>query len=147
MNSRQILLICNFCLILSSTGGPPTCNTTVIGSSKQKNCSLTYGDGINHPISAIMTWTSNGAFYANDTPVRTKVGSYYVSKSSIIVNASDPADYQCTVTFAIPTNVQFAYVATNAPQFCATCTSSCEFNSKIPQCILKYLFKLTKFRE
>lgn len=115
-----------FWLIVSSTGQPPTCNCTAINSTKTNiTCRLTYADSSYNPINAKMTWTSDGNFYKNDTPVRTVTAGYFTSTSTIIVDSNSTAIYQCNVTFPKPTpNV--AIVATNAPEFLASCTSTCE---------------------
>lgn len=126
-----MLLACAYVfiwLILSSTGEPPSCNcSTTNSTSITITCSLTYSDASYHPIPAKMTWTANGAPYKVDTPARTRVGVWTTATSVIIVDAYDAANYQCTVTFTKPVNPQFAYVATNAPAFSASCTPPCKY--------------------
>jgi len=118
--------------LFSFTGEPPTCSNTSVNSTHIiKNCSVTYGDVSNHPIDAKMTWTSDGNFYRNDTPVRILFHPYYVSTSSIIIGVNDPATYQCRVTFTKPRDdLQFKFVAKNAPTFSAYCNSPGEFTPK-----------------
>lgn len=115
------------------TGQPPACNCTAISSTKNNiTCSLTYYDSSFNPINAKMTWTSNGNFFRNDTPARTKIETYtWASTSFVTVDINDPATYQCTVTFAKPTSisVSLTYVATNAPQFSAPCAPLCKYDA------------------
>lgn len=114
-------------LMFSSKGEPPSCSQLTINSTNTRiNCSVTYGDSSYHPIDAKMTWTSDGHFYRNDTPWRKRVDPYFVSTSSVIVDARITSSYQCTVTFTNPKDIQFLYVATNAPKFSTSCKSSGE---------------------
>ena len=113
----------------SSTGVGPTCTCKALNSSNiQLNCSITYADHTINPINAKMTWTGDGNFYKNDTPARTRPNTKEQISSSVqTVNGYYPLNYQCTVTFAAPP-VQYAFVATNAPAFSASCTVPCEFH-------------------
>src|SRR6218665_2976662 len=114
--------------MFSFTGEPPTCSNTSINSTHIiKNCSITYADSSFNPIDAKMTWTSDGIFYRNDTPRRTRVNPYLVSISSIIIGVNDRATYQCKVTFTKPRQIQHSFIARNAPKFAAYCNPPGEF--------------------
>lgn len=123
------LFLCYFWLVLSSAGQSPSCSYTAISSRKiQIFCSILYVDTSYQPIDAAMTWLSNGSVYKMmDTPVRRKVGPYFVSTSSIKVDAKHSQTYECDVRFTAPRGIQYSYAAINAPLFLASCNSTCEF--------------------
>ena len=71
-----------------------------------------------------MTWMVNGAVYTTDTPYGNKTDYYvFTATSTITVDASDANDYQCILTFGQPTEVQYDWIATNAPDFTDSCSA------------------------
>lgn len=70
-----------------------------------------------------MTWKNGDVVYTADTPVRKRIDYYvYASTSTITVENSDPENFTCTVAFNAPTDIVYKFIATNAPDFSASCT-------------------------
>jgi len=74
-------------------------------------------------MNANMTWTSSDVIYTTDTPPRARI-DYYVfeSTSTITVNNSVAQNFTCTVAYNEPTDIVYDFIATNAPDFSASCS-------------------------
>ena len=95
-------------------------------------CTIVYADATLHPINADMNWTLDGVVYTTDTPPRTRIDYYvFASTSTITVDSSVSQDYTCTVTFNAPTDIVYDFIATNAPEFSASCSVEGEFWSVV----------------
>ena len=70
-----------------------------------------------------MIWKTGDVIYTTDTPPRARI-DYYVfeSISKITVDSSIPENYTCTVAFNAPTDIIYDFVATNSPEFIASCS-------------------------
>ena len=111
-----------FCL--TDTG--PLCSFASINSVASKvSCNVTYADSGFHPIYAIVTFKLNGVFLSASTIPRTRIadGVFY-SESTITNSGGDPGDYTCELTFAPPTDIKHPFVATNAPEFNESCSTT-----------------------
>jgi len=102
----------------------PACSCN--GSSPnavQLSCSITYADGTLHPIYATMTWKIGDVVFATYTRPRRR-SDYFVfqTTSTITVDNSLQRNFTCTVTFNAPTDIEYEYFATNAPEFNASCS-------------------------
>ena len=75
-----------------------------------------------------MTWKIGDVVYTTDTPVRNRI-DYYVfeSTSTITVDSSISDNFTCTVAFNAPTDIEYDFIATNAPEFSASCSVEGEF--------------------
>jgi len=74
-----------------------------------------------------MTWIVNGQNYGTDMPYPVMTDMYvYTATSSIEIRKSDLNDYSCILTFSEPTNLQYEFIATNAPEFMESCSTPCE---------------------
>ena len=75
-----------------------------------------------------MTWTTGDVVYTTDTPSRTRIDEYtFKSTSTITVDNSVPENFTCIVTFNAPTDIIYAFIATNVPEFRASCSVEGEF--------------------
>jgi len=74
-----------------------------------------------------LDWTVNGEYYATDTPYKEREDMYvFTATSSIEISDSSVNDYRCTLTFGEPQDIQYEFIATNAPEFTASCSTSCD---------------------
>src|SRR6218665_975272 len=113
------LLVELFCL--SESG--PLCACTPVDYASNVSCNVTYADSSFEPIYPIVTWKLNGVVISSSTLPRTRVaGNVFYSQSTITNNGGDPGDYTCELTFAPPTDIQFAFIATNAPDYNGSCS-------------------------
>lgn len=113
-------------LCLSGGGLKCSCFNDSSSSEFQLECSVDFADSAIHPIPAIMNWIVNGEYYLTDTPYKDKMDTYvYTATSTFTISSSPVHDYQCTVTFGEPTDVQYPFIATNAPEFSETCSTPC----------------------
>lgn len=79
-----------------------------------------------------MTWRIGATVYFTDTPQRIRVDYYvFVSISVITLDGSVPDNFTCTVTFNAPTDIVYNFIATNAPEFNASCSVEGEFWSVV----------------
>jgi len=113
---------------LPVTGRSPECSCAPINSTASTvSCKVTYADHSIQPIYPIVTWKLNGVSLASDELQTTKVDAYvFYAESTITSDTASPGDYTCELTFSAPTvtDIQFAYVATNAPEFNKSCSTS-----------------------
>ena len=116
-------------------GSAPKCSCNASSSSaSQLSCSIFYADGTVHPIYANMTWTSGDVVYTTDTPPRTRIEHYvFESTSTITVDNSVPQNFTCVVTFNAPTDIEYTFIATNAPEFSASCSEEGEVLPSSPE--------------
>ena len=70
-----------------------------------------------------MIWKMGDVIYTTDSPLRTRI-DYYVfqSTSTIMVDNSISENFTCVVSFNAPTDVVYDFIATNAPEFSASCS-------------------------
>jgi len=112
--------------VLYCTGQGPTCTCSVVNATHvQLSASTIYADSSFNPISANLTWRSNGVYYSSTIPARARTNTVTVT-SSIFIDAYDQSNYQLNITFTQPNGIQLPYVSTNAPDFTASCTALCE---------------------
>jgi len=111
------------------TGAAPACFCNASSTNYvQLTCTIYYADGTIHPIYATMTWRIGTQVYTTDTPQRSRIDYYvFVSSSTITVDSSDSKNFTCTVTFNAPTDIEYNFIATNAPEFNASCSVEGEF--------------------
>lgn len=112
------------------TGSGPVCSCIPDSSSSNVtlSCRVAFADTSINPIPALMTWIVNGVVYTTDTPYRNKTDQYvYTVTSTIIVDASTLNSYQCILNFGQPTDIQYEFVAMNAPEWNESCSSSSEY--------------------
>ena len=70
-----------------------------------------------------MTWTTGDVVYTTDTPQRTRINEFaYESTSTITTDSSVTDNFTCTVAFNTPTDIVYNFIATNAPEFSASCS-------------------------
>ena len=118
-------------ILIGCTGAPPVClGNATLASASQLSCSIIYADGTLHPVSATMTWTIGDIVYTTDTPLRTRIDDYvFESTSTITVDNTVPKNFACTVAFNEPTDIVYDFIATNAPEFSASCSVAGEFHN------------------
>ena len=117
-------------IIFYATGSGPECSCIPDSSSTNGtlSCTVTYADSSFNPIPAIMTWIVNGTYYSTDVPFMNKTDYYvFTAISTITVDDSSVNSYQCILTFGEPRDVQYDWIATNAPEFSASCSTPGEF--------------------
>src|SRR6218665_581277 len=111
---------------LFSTGSGPTCSCFNVGNNIELTCSADFADCTINPIPAIITWVINGTYYATDTPAKNKTDAYvYTATSTITLEANTVYDYECVLTFGEPTDIQYEWIASNAPAFNESCSTYC----------------------
>lgn len=114
-------------MILCLLGSGPDCSCSPGSNSSevQFSCTVVYADSSFSPIPAILTWIVSGAYYTTYTPYINHTDYYVVTAiSTITVDASIVNECRCILTFGEPTNVQYEWVATNAPDFSESCSVS-----------------------
>src|SRR6218665_102199 len=104
-------------------GSGPLCSCTPIHYASNVSCNVIYADSTFEPIYPIVTWKLNGVFLSLSTLPKTRIYPYvYYSESTITSSSDNSGDYTCELTFTTPTEIQFAFVATNAPEFNESCS-------------------------
>jgi len=79
-------------------------------------------------MNADMTWKIGDVVYTTETPVRNRIDYYvYESTSTITVDNSVSDSFTCNVAFNEPTDIVYDFIATNAPDFSASCSVEGEF--------------------
>lgn len=74
-------------------------------------------------MNANMTWKMGDVFYTTDTPPRTRSDNdAFESTSTITVDSSVSENFTCTITFSAPNETEYEVIATNAPEFGASCS-------------------------
>ena len=74
-------------------------------------------------MNANMTWKIGDVVYTTDTPSGTKIDEYvFQSTSTITVNNDVSESFTCNVAFNAPTDIKYDFIATNAPDFSASCS-------------------------
>jgi len=129
---NKLLVIQVFILLDKS----PECScATTSPNAAQLSCSIFYADATLHPIYANMTWKISDVIHTTDTPSRTRF-DYYVfqSTSTITVDNSVPRNFTCIIAFNAPTDIVYDFIATNAPEFSASCSVEGEFLNLLPKC-------------
>ena len=77
-----------------------------------------------------MTWKIGNVVYTTDTPPRTRIDEFvYESTSTITVDKTAAQDFTCMIAFNAPTDIEYDFIATNAPVFSASCSVSGEICS------------------
>jgi len=106
-----------------ATGAGPQCShVTIDSTSSNISCSVTYADMTIHPIRPIITWRLNGNYQDSNTIPGQRIDYFvYVATSTITVNRGSNENYECELTFAPPTDIQYEWIATNAPTFKESC--------------------------
>ena len=119
------------CIFFTITGAPPECLRNASSpNASQLSCSIIYADGTVHSINANMTWTIGDVIYTTDTPQRRRIDYYtFVSTSTITVDNSVPENVTCTIAFNAPTDMYYDFIATNAPEFSASCSVEGEIHN------------------
>src|SRR6218665_619923 len=118
--------------LFSATGSGPHCSCNPDSSSTSLTllCIVEYADFTINPIPGIMTWIVNGAYYSTDQPYMNRTDyltCVYTLLSTITVDVSSVNNYQCIFTFGEPFNIQYDYIASNAPEFNASCSTPSEY--------------------
>ena len=73
----------------------------------------------------IITWKLNGVFLASYTLQMERIDLYVSYATSTITSDSGaPENYECELTFAAPTDIQYPWIATNAPEFKESCSTT-----------------------
>src|SRR6218665_1142139 len=100
----------------------PQCSCTPVDYASNVSCNVTYADSSFEPIYPIVTWKLNGVVISSSTLPRTRINQYvFYSESTISSSGGDPSSYTCELTFSEPTDIQFAFIATDAPEFNDSC--------------------------
>ena len=109
------------------TGSGPQCSSISVDSTSSSiTCSVTFADNALHPIYPIITWRLSGNHLESYTLQRDIIDwPVYFASSTITTNSGTHVeDYQCELTFDAPTEIQYDWIATNAPTFKESCSAS-----------------------
>ena len=114
-------------LFLSGSGPDCSCSpeSKTNSSDVDISCIVAYADSTINPIPAVMTWIVNGAYYSTDVPFMNKTDYYlFTVISTITVDRNIVNDCQCILTFGEPRDIQYEWIAMNAPDFNESCSVS-----------------------
>jgi len=112
--------------------GPPTCSSSASASSPPKTgdsitltCNAEYADHVLHQINPRMTLKLGGVSRSTTSPTKTKTADEQTFKATaaFVVSYDSAAAYTCDFSFDPPPSGDgYDYMASNAPDFSASCT-------------------------